>query len=484
MLFAPRIAFVDVETTGTSPMGCRVTEVGIVIVTQTEDEVVVDEWSSLVDPGVPIPPEIRFLTGITDAMLAGAPSFAQLAPQILERLEGAVFVAHQARFDYGFIRAELERAGHRFAARTLCTVRLSRLMDPDRAPHTLDAIIARYRLAVPDRHRALGDARALWQFVQALAQRHSPTALRQAASHLLQHPGLPAHLGADALAAVPPVPGVYAMLGLNDQPLYVGRSANLRRRIASHFSADPTRERAVRLASETHRIEWHQTAGELGARLLEGHWIRTRQPSHNIAQRRTRPVFVQIDEEPPRPRILAADRLAPAATAGLFGPFASRAGARAMLLQAADQAGLCLATLGLERRSPGQACFRHQLGRCAGACVGQRAPALEAQALRAAMTAHQMPAWPGGQPIALIEPAPDGTADWHVFWHWRHLGSVHDETAARELAARHRPRDAVAAAASGAPEPAPAPAIEPDVYRLLRTRLAAPAPAQGQFVEL
>ena len=158
MLFAPRIAFVDVETTGTSPMGCRVTEVGIVIVTQTQDEVVVDEWSSLVDPGVPIPPEIRFLTGITDAMLAGAPSFAQLAPQILERLEGAVFVAHQARFDYGFIRAELDRAGHRFAARTLCTVRLSRLMDPDRAPPTLDAIIARYRLAVPDRHRALGDA--------------------------------------------------------------------------------------------------------------------------------------------------------------------------------------------------------------------------------------------------------------------------------------------------------------------------------------
>ncbi|MBK8765903.1 MAG: GIY-YIG nuclease family protein [Burkholderiaceae bacterium] len=482
MLFAPRIAFVDVETTGTSPTGCRITEVGIVNVSQVGDALVVDEWSSLVNPGVPIPPEIRFLTGITDAMVADAPPFAAIAPDILARLDGAVFVAHQARFDYGFVRAELERAGLGLTARTLCTVRLSRLMDPDRSPHTLDAIIARYRLTVADRHRALGDARALWLFVQALARRHSDIALRQAASRLLQHPGLPAHLGADALAAVPPAPGVYALLGQNDQPLYVGRSNNLRRRIASHFSADPTRERAVRLASETHRLEWRQTAGELGARLLEGHWIRTRQPSHNIAQRRTRPVFVRIDDEPARPRILAADLLAAEATAGLFGPFASRAGARALLLQAAGQAGLCLATLGLERRSPGQACFRRQLGRCAGACIGQSLPAREAQALRVAMAAHRMPPWPGDQPLALVESAPGTTPDWHVFWQWRHLGSVHDETTARELAARHRPpASALQAAGTLA---APAPAIEPEVFRLLRARLAEMPAAPGRVVEL
>ena len=476
MPFAPRIAFVDVETTGTSPANCRITEVAIVRVTEEGERVAVDEWHSLVNPQGPIPPEIRFLTGITDAMVAHAPTFAELAPTILERLEGAVFVAHQARFDYGFIRAELERAGHGFTARTLCTVRLSRLMDPDRAPHTLDAIVARYRLNVTERHRALGDAQALWLFVQALARRHSAIALRQAASRLLQHPGLPAHLGADALAAVPPTPGVYALLGQNGQPLYVGRSANLRRRIASHFSADPTRERAVRLASETHRLEWRQTAGELGARLLEGHWIRTRQPSHNIAQRRTQPVFVRIDDEPPRPRIVPADLLAPEATQGLFGPFASRAGARALLLQAAGQAGLCLATLGLERRAPGQACFRHQLGRCAGACIGQRAPALEAQALRAAMAAHRMPAWPGERPIALVESAPGAPPDWHVFWQWRHLGTAHDEAAARELAARHRPPGTVQAV--------PAPAIEPEVYRLLRARLAAGPSAPGRVAEL
>ena len=139
MPFAPRIAFVDVETTGTSPGHDRITEIAIVSVECGPEGWQASEWHSLVNPGQPIPPEIRFLTGITDEMVAQAPSFADLAPEILSRLQSAVFVAHLARFDYGFVRAGLERAGHAFSARTLCTVRLSRLMDPDRAPHSKTA---------------------------------------------------------------------------------------------------------------------------------------------------------------------------------------------------------------------------------------------------------------------------------------------------------------------------------------------------------
>jgi len=196
MPFASKIAFVDVETTGTSPNISRVTEVGVVLVTRppgvgAEQAPRVEHWSSLVDPGVPVPPAIRALTGISDRMLAGAPRFPDIATELLERLEGAVFVAHQASFDYGFVRREFERAGIAFHARTLCTVRLSRLLFPERSPHSLDAIIARFGLPVTERHRALGDARVLWEFVQTLYRRLPGAVVDDAVRKLLRHPDLP-----------------------------------------------------------------------------------------------------------------------------------------------------------------------------------------------------------------------------------------------------------------------------------------------------
>lgn len=196
MPFAPKIAFVDLETTGTSPDRSRVTEVGVVVVTQApggaDRPPRVDHWSSLVNPGVAVPPSISVLTGITDRMLAGAPRFPDIAAALLERLEGAVFVAHQARFDYGFLGREFERAGLAFHAPTLCTVRLSRLLFPERSPHSLDAIIARFGLPVADRHRALGDARVLWEFVQTLYRRLPRDVVEDAVRRLIRHPDPPA----------------------------------------------------------------------------------------------------------------------------------------------------------------------------------------------------------------------------------------------------------------------------------------------------
>ena len=123
------------------------------------------------DPCVPIPAEIQWLTGITNEMVRAAPSFVEISQLVFDRLEGAIFVAHNARFDYGFLRAEFHRAGLSFNARTLCTVRLSRHLYPDRSPHTLDAIIARFdSTEQPSRDRR---ARVL-AVAARLAHRNSP----------------------------------------------------------------------------------------------------------------------------------------------------------------------------------------------------------------------------------------------------------------------------------------------------------------------
>src|SRR5690349_1335258 len=122
LLFDAPLAIVDLETTGAHPAWDRVTEIAVV---EIEDGEVAAEWSTLVNPGTSIPPAIQALTGITNDMVADAPAFEDLAPGLYERLAGRVFVAHNARFDYGFLRHAFERAGLRFQAPTLCTVMLS-----------------------------------------------------------------------------------------------------------------------------------------------------------------------------------------------------------------------------------------------------------------------------------------------------------------------------------------------------------------------
>ena len=186
------LAFVDIETTGSSPHFDAITEVGVVLL----DEEGVREWSSLVRPGMRIPPSIEQLTGISNEMVADAPEFAAIAPQLLELLADRVFIAHNARFDYGFLRQAFRRANYAFRATTLCTVRLSRLLFPEHRRHSLDALIDRHGLAVLQRHRALGDARVLQQFWE-LTQRGPRAAAFEAAVQLLTaRPSLPPRQGA------------------------------------------------------------------------------------------------------------------------------------------------------------------------------------------------------------------------------------------------------------------------------------------------
>src|SRR5438034_1381402 len=165
LLHAP-LAIVDLETTGTRPATDRVTEIGVLEIERFE---VVSEWSTLVNPGVPVPSEIQALTGINHEMLAQAPRFADLAQELHERLAGRVFIAHNARFDYGFLRREFDRAGIKFHARAVCSVKLARRLYPRERGHDLDSLIARHGIACQARHRAMGDADALWQFLRIAA---------------------------------------------------------------------------------------------------------------------------------------------------------------------------------------------------------------------------------------------------------------------------------------------------------------------------
>jgi DNA polymerase III subunit epsilon len=350
-------------------------------------------------------------------------------------------------------------------------VRLSRRLFPDRGTHSLDAIAARFGLDDSERHRALGDARLLWRFAQRLYDRVPPALIEDAVRSLMVRPGLPLALERDELDRIPSAPGVYVMVGAAGHTLYIGKSIDLKSRVAAHFSGDSWDERSQRLAREVERIDWERTAGEIGALLRESELIKLRLPAHNVRLRRQLgqgALRLQGD----RPRWVRASDLADPAQQEYYGPFSSRSAARAAVMRLASEQGLCLKMLGMERRgsvnggpSP---CFNFQLHRCRGACVGLEPLQSHALRLYEALQSWRLPAWPCPGAIALIEDGGIGTAcDWHVFDRWRWLGTARDLAQARRLAI-----------------PAPLPAFDADQFRIVQSALERAARGELQRLEL
>ncbi len=167
----------------------RITEIGLVEVDGGE---FTGSWSQLVNPEKDIPPFIEALTGISNDMVQQEPTFAQLAPALFRRLEGKLLVAHNARFDCGFLRTEFERAGFDYQPRVLCTVKLSRKLFPEQRRHNLDSLIERHGLVCSARHRALGDAEVLWHFIRKVQAEFDAERIDAALRVQLDAPGLAA----------------------------------------------------------------------------------------------------------------------------------------------------------------------------------------------------------------------------------------------------------------------------------------------------
>ena len=427
-LFAPSLAFVDLETTGTRAARDRITEIGIVRVDAVPDEGVprVTEWSSLVNPGTDIPAAIVALTGITDAMIAEAPTFASLSREITALLDGCLFVAHNARFDYGFLKHEFARLERSFTARVLCTVKLSRRLFPDAQAHHLDALIERHHLAIADRHRALADAQAIWAFVQTLYRDFHDDIVEAAVKEALRIASLPPQLPQDALDELPEGPGVYLFYGENALPLYIGKSVNIRDRVAAHFSGDWRSETDLRLSQEIRRVEFEPTAGEFGALLREALLVKDRMPHHNRALRRKTEAGVLMLAND-APVFVRADAIEPRELAGSFGPFSSRQTAREALRALAAEHRLCLRRLGLDRRRSGP-CFRRQIKRCNGFCEGVEDIAVHDARLAHALVRFAIPAWPRAGPALFREHSLLAErTEVHMLQDWCWLGTARDD---------------------------------------------------------
>jgi DNA polymerase-3 subunit epsilon len=425
------IAYLDVETTGADPREDRVTEVGLVEVVGGE---IVGEWSTLVNPGRRISPGIEALTGISNEMVSRAPSFADISLDLAARLGGRLLVAHNARFDYGFLRNEFRRAGLPYQSDVLCTVKLSRALFPGEQRHNLDALIHRFQLSCAQRHRALADARVLFDLTAALSRAVPVARFRTAVEQAMQRPTLPPGVPAQLLEELPDAPGTYLFYDAEGNPLYAGKAANLRAQVLADLGSNAAHARALRTAAEAGTLEWRVTAGALGAALGELRLIESHAPRHNRSPRLRRDAFALHWRPEHASQVSVVDLHAESATmADLFGPFRSRADALAALRGLAREHGLCAVALGLESGSG--PCSGLVAGTCRGACVGRESHMSHLVRLGTALSRLRIAPWPFPGPIAILDEDEARTVtEYHVACEWRYLGSARSADELHELA--------------------------------------------------
>ncbi|MEU8322883.1 DEDD exonuclease domain-containing protein [Nonomuraea sp. NPDC048881] len=380
----------DLETTGGSPAEDSITEIGAVKVRAGE---VLGEFSTLVDPGGPIPPFISVLTGITDAMVVAAPRIEAVLPSFLEFIKGATLVAHNAGFDTRFVKAACAAHGYPPPANPVVdTVDLARrVLTRDETPNAKLSTLARFfRSPTEPCHRALQDARATVDVLHGLIERagsfqvhtleelksfvRAPTPEQQRKRHLAE--------------SVPHAPGVYFFEDDRGEVLYIGKSTNLRNRVRSYFTAAETRPRIREMIGIAERVRHVVCATGLEAEVRELRLIGGAKPRYNRRSRFPEKVVWLKLTPGPFPRLSIVRELKDD-DATYLGPFSSSRLADEARIALHEAVPLRQCTQPISLRTRRAACVLHEMGRCGAPCAGKESPeeyAAHVESARRAMT--------------------------------------------------------------------------------------------------
>lgn len=365
-----RFAIVDVETTGGRASRDKITEIGIVLYDGQE---IIDTYQSLLNPQTYIPAGIVQLTGITQDMVKDAPLFHEVARDIVEFTEGAIFVAHNVRFDYGFLREEFKRLGYTYSRKQLCTVRMSRKAFPGLPSYSLENLIRHFEIPTDARHRALADAMATTTLLERILDREqNKEEIRTMVNMGIKESRLPKGISLKQIHNLPESCGVYYFHNKAGDVVYVGKSINIKKRIAEHF-ADQT-DKGRRLQEHVADISFEETGSELVALLLESHEIKRLRPPINRAQRRTKfpfAIHTYLNPEGFRCFDVIRNNAKNREQYQVISEYPSMSSAKGRLNFLVKDMELCARFCHL---FPGSGpCFHYHLKQCRGACAEQEA---------------------------------------------------------------------------------------------------------------
>ncbi|MBW8245155.1 GIY-YIG nuclease family protein [Muricauda oceani] len=358
---------IDIETTGNGIKGNKITEISIF---KHDGNQIVDEFTSLVNPESPIPYFITGLTGIDDQMVQNAPTFKEIAQNVLSITEDCVFVAHSVNFDYGVIKEEFRQIGVDFTRKKLCTVRLSRKLIPGLRSYSLGKLCSAVQIPLSDRHRARGDAHAtVLLFEKLLKDPESEGVFKLFLNARSQEATLPPHLPKAVFDKIPHKPGIYYFMNQKGEIIYVGKAINLKKRVLGHFYDKSRKE--LQMCGETAHIDFKLAGSELVALLMESAEIKRLFPPYNRAQKRAGKQYAIFAYED-RNGIV---HLAYNTIKGVPNPlkvFHNQTECRAYLEEVCKSFSLCPKYCHLQQTTA--ACSHHQINTCEGICKGEESP--------------------------------------------------------------------------------------------------------------
>ncbi len=366
---------VDLETTGGSPAEAGITEIGAVRVCGGE---VIGEYSTLVNPGIPVPAFVAALTGITDALLMTAPRLEAVLPSFLEFMRGSILIAHNAPYDVGFLKGACQKLGYPWPGpQVLDTARIARVtLQPGEVRNCkLGTLAAYFHATVTPTHRAFDDARATADVFHALVARLGNLGIQtvedlQAFSSRLS----PTQRSKRHLAnGLPDAPGVYVFKDQTGTALYIGTSKSIRTRVRGYFTASETRRRMAEMVGIAHEVTPIVCASILEARVRELRLIAEHQPRYNHRSKRPeKQVWLKLTAEH-APRLTVVRKVLDDSAEGAryLGPFPS-AGAATFAAEAMTLAfplRTCTAKISRRPRTDTPGCVRAELGTCPAPCI-------------------------------------------------------------------------------------------------------------------
>jgi DNA polymerase-3 subunit epsilon len=357
-------AIVDIETTGGYADNHRITEIAIY---HYDGLQIKNVFHSLLNPGRKVPQFITGLTGITSKMVEEAPEFSELADEIFLYLKDRVFVAHNAHFDYSFIKKEFETIGVNWQTKKLCTVRLARKIIPGLESYSLGRLAESLGIKIPDRHRAGGDAQATAKIFDVLVKRDNSGVITKALKRNSGETILPPNLAKEEFDRLPAKAGVYYFLDGRGQVIYVGKALNIKKRIAGHFTGEAREWNRSNIRNEIHHITYELTGSELIALILESQEIRRLWPKYNLAQKYKTEEWGVYDYEDRNGYLRFCVNVVSKGTKPLI-TFSSKGDAWNFMWEKVKAYDLCPKHSGLQLAKG--LCFSHQSGSCKGACQG------------------------------------------------------------------------------------------------------------------
>jgi DNA polymerase III subunit epsilon len=357
-------AVTDIETTGGSTRSTKITEIAIYLF---DGERIVDEYTQLINPECSIPRFISQLTGITDEMVHGAPKFYEVAKDIVNFTENAVFVAHNVGFDYNVIRQEFKSLGYDYRREHLCTVRSARHTIPGQPSYSLGKLTKALNIQLETHHRAASDALATTHLLQLLININKGDL-----SHFIEKEINPKELhpllDLEILDALPKQTGVYRFYNEANQLIYIGKSKSIRTRVLQHLKNNKNKKGA-QMRQEIARIEYTLTGSELISLIYESDTIKVHKPIYNRTLRKDKFNLGLYDYLDGKNYIHLTLDSVKNKTAQPITTFATKQDAQRFMEYNFEKYQLCQKLMGLyPTRS---ACFHYHTKQCKGACIGE-----------------------------------------------------------------------------------------------------------------